>query len=119
MGGPNNYFENFKPERVKIGRFVPQKEMARRIAHYLQIPQRFGRRMWYAIESLMYDALLHGEGIKIKGAGTLRLKRHQKDTHAGFGKIFERKRLYYFEFTPSKEGIEFLERISDEERSKK
>ncbi|MEA1998325.1 MAG: hypothetical protein U9N61_03235 [Euryarchaeota archaeon] len=67
-------------------------------------------------ESVMYDALQHGEGLKIKGLGTVILERHKSDTYAGLGRIAPRKVLYKYRFKPSKEGKEFLSHISDLER---
>ena len=37
-----NYFDSFQPNRVKIGEVVPKQEMVRRLAHYLQVPQKPG-----------------------------------------------------------------------------
>ena len=117
--GRPNYFETFEPTRVKLGEVVTRHELVRRLAHFLQVPQRFGNRLLSAFESTLLDALVHGEGIRIPGVGVLKIRRHTKDTHKGFGRTMHRKRLYYFSFEPGDDGLKFLEDISDLERQGK
>jgi len=114
--GRPSYFDTFKPNRVPPGEAISRVEMIRRLAHYVQVPQRFGYRLMLAFEEIMYDALKHGEGIKFKGLGTITLERHKKDTYTGLGRTANRKILYKYVFKTSVEGKKFLGYISNLER---
>lgn len=116
MGKINNYFDSFEHVRSPQGEAVSRLEILRRLAHYLQVPQKFGYRLMLAFEAVLYDALLHGEGLKIKGLGTITLERHKSDTYKGFGEVRQRKVLYKYKFKPSEEALRFLDHISDLER---
>lgn len=108
-----NYFDTFRPVRVKQGEAVSRIELIRRLAHYLHVPQRFGERLMNAFESVLSDALLHGEGFKIKNAGTLTLQRHTTEYVMMFNEQVERKILYKYKWYVCEEAKRFLERISE------
>lgn len=111
-----DYFENFEPNRVPQGSVVPTHEMVRRLAHYLHVPQRFGTRLLKAFEHVMSDALMHGEGIRIKNAGHLTLRK-LKGTHVTmFGEQVERKYYYKYKWHVSKDAKEYLEYITNLEK---
>ncbi len=110
--GRPNFFDTFEPNRVEQGEAISRIEMIRRLAHYLQVPQRFGYRLLLAFEDVIEDALQHGEGIKIKNAGTLTLQEHKNKMYTGFGKTEERKVLFKYDFQQSKEAKRFLVKIS-------
>lgn len=114
--GRPNYFDTFQPNRVTQGEAISRTEMIRRLAHYVQVPQRFGYRLMLSFEEVMYDALQHGEGVKFKGIGTITIDRHKKDTYTGLGVTANRKVLYKFTFKPSADGKKFLAHISNLER---
>lgn len=107
-----NYFDNFKPNRVAQGEIVPRTELIRRLAHYLHVPQKYGERLMAAFESVLSDALIHGEGFRIRNAGTLTLKRHKTSHVMMFNEPVERKMLYKYKWAVSKDALRFIEHIS-------
>lgn len=111
-----NYFDSFQPNRVAQGEAVSRLEMIRRLAHFLQVPQRFGERIMRAFEDVLSDALLHGEGLKIKNAGTLTLQRHKSTHVVMFNEPVERKMLYKYKWSISVEAKRFIAAISEREK---
>jgi len=108
-----NYFDLFTPERVQQGEAVHRHELVRRLAHYLQVPQQFGSRLMAAFEEVINDALLHGEGIRLKNVGTLTLQKHKNEYYTGFGKTEKRKVLFRYDWQPSLEAKRFLRKVSE------
>lgn len=110
--GRPDYFETFQPKRVVQGEAISRVELIRRLAHYLHVPQRFGYRLMLAFEKVFKDALLHGEGLRIGGAGTLSLERHKNPKYTGFGRTKNRKVLFRYNWKVSMEAKRFLKKIS-------
>lgn len=110
--GRPNYFESFEPKRVARGEAVSRLELIRRLAFQLQVPQRFGYRLMLAFERVFRDALIHGEGLRIGGAGTLTLQRHKNPMYTGFGKTRKRKVLFKYDWQVSLEAKRFLKKLS-------
>lgn len=114
-----DYFDTFEMVRAPAGTVVPRGELIRRFAHYLQVPQAFGVRLLKAYEDVLFDALRHGEGFRIPGAGSICIMRFPRDTVMGFGKVIPRKVLYKFKWTTAKTATTFLNELSDLERAGK
>ena len=113
-----NYFDSFEPNRVKQGEAITKAEMSRRLAHYLHIPQKYGDRILKAYNSVLGDALMHGEGFKIENAGTLLLHRYTSNNVKMFGTVKPRKLLYKHKWSVSAEASRYLEYLSDITRNR-
>ncbi len=108
-----NFFDNFEPNRVEIGETLDRREMIRRISHYLRIPQAFGNRIITAFDEVIADAMLHGEGVMLKNAGTLLLTKYNTNTIKVFGEEQERKHMYKYRWRVSKEAQRYLLKITE------
>lgn len=114
-----DYFDLFEPNRVKPGEVINRNEMKRRIAHALHVPQSYGERLVRAFESVIADAVAHGEGMAIKGAGSIRLDKHTTDEVWVGGKKLPRAMLYKFKWVTSAPGIRFLKELTQLDREGK
>jgi len=111
--GRPSYFDTFEPNRVAPGEAINRLEIIRRLAHYLQVPQRFGTRLMMAFEDVIKDAMLHGEGIRLGDVGTLTLQKHKNEYYTGFGRHEKRKILYKYDWAPTAEAKRFLQKVSE------
>jgi nucleoid DNA-binding protein len=117
--GRPQHNEMFSPNRVPMGEVLTSEELARRMCHELQIPQRFNTRIYKAISRVFADALSNGEGIRIQDIGVLRLNKYNKDTvHMPDGSIIPRTSMFKVVFELTKKGkkllVELTKRLSKE-----
>jgi nucleoid DNA-binding protein len=107
--GRPQHNEMFSPNRVAMGEVLTSEELARRMCHELQIPQRFNTRIYKAISRVFADALSNGEGIRIQDIGVLRLNKYNKDTvHMPDGSIIPRTSMFKVVFELTKKGKKLL-----------
>ena len=112
--GRPQHDEMFKPNRVAFGEVLTSEELARRMCHELQIPQRFSTRIYKAFSRVIGDALYHGEGIRIQDVGVLRLKTYNNSTtKLPTGEIIERKSMFKVIFELTKKGKTLLVNLTN------
>lgn len=117
--GRPQHNEMFTPNRVPMGGVLTSEELARRMCHELQIPQRFNTRIYKAISRVIADALANGEGIRIQDIGVLSLKKYNKDTvKLPGGETIERNSMFKVIFELTKKGkallVNLTKRLKDE-----
>ena len=104
---------DFSPERVPVGKVLGMDELGKRLAYALQLPQAYATRLVKAYESVLLDAITHGEGFRVVGIGALKMVRLPPVHNIGFhqGKI--RRKIFNFKWTTAPTGREFLNEFSD------
>lgn len=112
--GRPQHNEMFTPNRVAFGEVLTSEELARRMCHELQIPQRFNTRIYKAISRVLADALSHGEGIRIQDIGVLRLKEYAKDTvRLPTDEVVPRESMFKVIFELTKKGKALLVNLTN------
>jgi nucleoid DNA-binding protein len=102
-----------------MGEVLTSEELARRMCHELQIPQRFNTRIYKAISRVIADALSNGEGIRIQDIGVLRLNTYKKDTvRLPTGKHVKRDSIFKVVFELTKKGKALLTSLTDKVKGK-
>lgn len=118
--GRPQHNEMFTPNRVPMGEVLTSEELARRMCHELQIPQRFNTRIYKAISRVIADALSNGEGIRIQDIGVLRLKKYASSTvRLPTGEYVERNSLFKVIFELTKKGKLLLENLTSKLKDNK
>lgn len=106
--------EMFIYNRVEFGEVLTSEELARRMCHELQIPQRFSTRIYKAISRVIADALSHGEGIRIQDIGVIRLKEYNNDTtKLPTGEVIKRKSMFKVIFELTQKGKNLLVNLTN------
>lgn len=117
--GRPQHNEMFLPNRVAFGEVLTSEELARRMCHELQIPQRFNTRIYKAISRVLADALSHGEGVRIQDIGVLRLKEYAKDTvRLPTGEVVPRTSVFKVIFELTKKGKALLIKLTKRNKEK-
>lgn len=117
--GRPQHNEMFTPNRVPMGEVLTSEELARRMCHELQIPQRFNTRIYKAISRVFADALSNGEGIRIQDIGVLRLKEYSNPTvRIPTGEYVERASIFKVIFELTKKGKALLENLTKRSKEK-
>lgn len=112
--GRPQHDEMFKPNRVAFGDVLTSEELARRLCHELQIPQRFSTRIYKAFSRVIADALYNGEGIRVQDVGVLRLKMYNNEsTKLPTGEVVPRKSMFKVIFELTKKGKQLLVNLTN------
>lgn len=112
--GRPQHNEMFIVNRVQMGDTLTSEELARRMCHELQIPQRFSTRIYKAISRVFADALSHGEGIRIQDIGVLKLNTYNKETvQLPSKEIVKRKSMFKVVFDLTGKGEKLLEALTN------
>lgn len=112
--GRPQHSEVFTPNRVPMGDVLTSEELARRMCHELQIPQRFSTRIYKAISRVFADALYNGEGIRIQDIGVLKLNKYKKDTvRLPSNKIIKRASMFKVVFDLTDKGKSLLIKLTN------
>lgn len=117
--GRPQHNEMFTPNRVQFGDVLTSEELARRMCHELQIPQRFSTRIYKAISRVLADALSNGEGVRIQDIGVLRLREFSKNTvRLPTGDVVQRASAFKVIFELTKKGKELLVKLTKRNKEK-
>lgn len=112
--GRPQHNEMFIHNRVPMGCVLTSEELARRMCHELQIPQRFSTRIYKAISRVIADALYHGEGIRIQDIGVLKLNQYKKDTvRLPSNVVVKRRSIFKVVFELTRKGEALLEALTN------
>lgn len=110
---PSDYeAKPFIPNRADIGKMVGDAELARRLGHELQIPQRYGLRLLKAYRKVVTDALEHGEGMNLDVV-TLRLTEFDtRNYNKGFLIDKPRAMMYRYVLSLTDHGESVLKQLT-------
>jgi len=106
--------EDFNVNRAEIGMLVGDRELSRRLAHELQLPQHYGVRLLKAYRRILHDALESGEGFNL-GVGIVRMTQFDtREYNKGFQIGQKRTKMYKYTWTTTEHGNETLENLTKE-----
>lgn len=102
----------FLPERYTSGSTITKKELGERLAMRLNIPKRFGSRLCDAYDSVISDALLHNETVKIGELFSIHLKQLEDNDVVAFNKVFKRSTLFKLVLKVGADGTRLLKELT-------
>jgi len=107
-------WEDFKINRAKVGELVGDRELSRRLAHELQLPQHYGARLLKAYRAILGDALEHGEGMNL-GVGIVRMLQFDtREYNKGFQIGKKRTKMFKYNWSTTEHGNEVLTDLTKE-----
>ena len=107
-------------KRVNPGEVLSDTEIGRRLALQLQLPKSYSTRLYAAWRRVIADAIEHGEGIKIPGAGSIVIQKFKtpmvySPSHKADVERINWFRIKFSVFDSAKDKlIKYTQRLKDE-----